>query len=136
MNLPPILFNNEKFPSLFNQTHSQIFSSLHPFQSLCKKLLKYENKESNFELSITSWLKSLPISQLFKIFSFKNHWLVDILHKMVLMHNFKPYLKFRFALGPPACFGAGAARSQTRLLLSEFLIFNPLASPCTGAPAL
>ena len=55
---------------------------------------------------------------------------------MVLMHNFKPYLKFRFALGPPAGFGAGAVRSQTRLLLSEFLIFNPLASPCTGAPAL
>jgi hypothetical protein len=52
---------------------------------------------------------------------------------MVLMHNFKPYLKFRFALGPPAGFGA---RSQTRLLLSEFLIFNPLASAYAGAPAL
>ena len=58
---------------------------------------------------------------------------MDILHEMVLMHNFKPYLKFRFALGPPAGFGAGAARSQTRLLLSEFLIFNkesPKFSDC------
>ena len=125
MNLPPILFNNEKFPSLFNQTHSQIFSSLHPFQTLCKKLLKYENKESNFELSITSWLKSLSTSQLFKIFSFKNHWLVDILHELVLIHNSKPYLKFRFAPGPNPPISEREPQDTKPLInYLNFLLFN------------
>ena len=96
MNFPPILFNNEKFPSLFNQPHSQSSSSLFSFQVLCKKLLKYENKEVNFEQSIISWMKSLDISHLFKYFSFKNKWLVDILHELVLISNSKPYLKFKF----------------------------------------
>ena len=125
MNLPPILFNNEKFPSLFNQTHSQIFSSLHPFQTLCKKLLKYQNKESNFELSITSWLKSLSTSQLFKIFSFKNHWLVDILHELVLIHNSKPYLKFRFAPGPNPPISEREPQDTKPLInYLNFLLFN------------
>ena len=96
MNFPPILFNNEKFPSLINQNHSPTSSTITSFQNLCKKLLKYENKESNFEQSITSWIKSLNISQLFKYFSFKNSWLVDILHEMILISNSKPYIKFKF----------------------------------------
>ena len=100
MNFPPILFNNEKFPTLLTQNHSQTSSTILSFQNLCKKLLKYENKESNFEQSIISWLKSLDISQLFKYFSFKNPWLVDILHEMVLINNSKPYMKFKFIPGP------------------------------------
>ena len=96
MNFPPILFNNEKFPTLLNQNHSQISASIISFQNLCKKLLKYENKESNFEQSIISWIKSLNISQLLKYFSFKNKWLVDILHELVLISNSKPYLKFKY----------------------------------------
>ncbi len=100
MNLPPILFNNNKFPSLFNQSHSEISSSLHSYQNLCKKLLKFENKDPNFDLNIISWLKSLSISQLFKYFSFKNYFIVDILHEMVLINNSKPYIKFKFTPGP------------------------------------
>ena len=100
MNLPPILFNNNKFPSLFNQSHSEISSSLYSYQNLCKKLLKFENKDPNFDLNIISWLKSLSISQLFKYFSFKNYFIVDILHEMVLINNSKPYIKFKFTPGP------------------------------------
>ena len=96
MNFPPILFHNEKFPSLLNQNHSETTSTINTFQNLCKKLLKYESKESNFEQSIISWIKSLDISQLFKYFSFKNQWLVDILHEMILISNAKPYIKFKF----------------------------------------
>ena len=100
MNLPPIIFNNNKFPSLFNQSHSEISSSLYSYQNLCKKLLKFENKDPNFDLNIISWLKSLSISQLFKYFSFKNYFIVDILHEMVLINNSKPYIKFKFTPGP------------------------------------
>ena len=100
MNLPPILFNNNKFPSLFNQPHSEISSSLYSCQNLCKKLLKFENKDPNFEQNIISWLKSLSISQLFKYFSFKNYFIVNILHEMVLINNSKPYIKFKFTPGP------------------------------------
>ena len=100
MNLPPILFNNNKFPSLFNQSHSEISSSLYSYQNLCKKLLKFENKDPNFDLNIISWIKSLSISQLFKYFSFKNYFIVDILHEMVLINNSKPYIKFKFTPGP------------------------------------
>ena len=100
MNLPPILFNNNKFPSLFNQSHSEKSSSLYSYQNLCKKLLKFENKDPNFDLNIISWLKSLSISQLFKYFSFKNYFIVDILHEMVLINNSKPYIKFKFTPGP------------------------------------
>ena len=100
MNLPPILFNNNKFPSLFNQSHSEISSSLYSYQNLCKKLLKFENKDPNFDFNIISWLKSLSISQLFKYFSFKNYFIVDILHEMVLINNSKPYIKFKFTPGP------------------------------------
>ena len=96
MNFPPILFNNEKFPSLLSQSHSQTSITINSFQTLCKKLLKYDNKESNFEQGIITWLKSLDISQLFKYFSFKNQWLVDILHEMILISNAKPYIKFKF----------------------------------------
>ena len=100
MNLPPILFNNNKFPSLFNQSHSEISSSLYSYQNLCKKLLKFENKDPNFDLNIITWIKSLSISQLFKYFSFKNYFIVDILHEMVLINNSKPYIKFKFTPGP------------------------------------
>ena len=96
MNFPPIIFNNEKFPAIINQNHSQTSSLVISFQNLCKKLLKYENKESNFEQNIISWIKSLTIAQLFKYFSFKNSWLVDILHEMILISNSKPYMKFKF----------------------------------------
>ena len=100
MNLPPILFNNNKFPSLFNQSHSEISSSLYSYQNLCKKLLKFENKDPNFDLNIITWIKSLSISRLFKYFSFKNYFIVDILHEMVLINNSKPYIKFKFTPGP------------------------------------
>ena len=96
MNFPPILFNNEKFPSLLSQSHSQTSITINSFQTLCKKLLKYDNKESNFEQGLITWLKSLDISQLFKYFSFKNQWLVDILHEMILISNSKPYIKFKY----------------------------------------
>ena len=100
MNLPPILFNNNKFPSLFNQSHSEISSSLYSYQNLCKKLLKFENKDPNFNLNIITWIKSLSISHLFKYFTIKNYFIVDILHEMVLINNSKPYIKFKFTPGP------------------------------------
>ena len=127
MNLPPILFNNDRFPSLFNQSHSQISSSLYSFQNLCKKLLKYENKESNFEQSIISWLKSLSISQLFKYFSFKNHFIVDILHEMVLINNSKPYIKFKYTPGPlPPVSSEEKEPQDTKPIINylNFLFFN------------
>ena len=127
MNFPPILFNNEKFPSLFNQPHSQSSSSLLSFQVLCKKLLKYENKEVNFEQSIISWMKSLDISHLFKYFSFKNQWLVDILHELVLISNSKSYLKFKFIPSINSQSSSEEKEPQdTKPLLSyiNFLFFN------------
>jgi len=104
MNFPPIIFHNEKFPSLFPQSHSsqsqKQSSSLYNLQNLYKKLLKFENKEQNFEASVISWIKSLDISQLIKYFSFKNNWLVNILHELILISDSKPYLKFKFIPGP------------------------------------
>ena len=127
MNFPPILFNNEKFPTLINQNHSPTSSTITSFQNLCKKLLKYENKESNFEQSITSWIKSLNISQLFKYFSFKNPWLVDILHEMILISNSKPYLKFKFIPSfNPQTPSIEKEPQDTKPLISyiNFLFFN------------
>ena len=126
MNFPPILFNNEKFPSLINQNHSPTSSTITSFQNLCKKLLKYENKESNFEQSITSWMKSLNISQLFKYFSFKNSWLVDILHEMILISNSKPYIKFKFipSFNPKPSIEKEPQDTKPLISYINFLFFN------------
>ena len=126
MNFPPILFNNEKFPSLINQNHSPTSSTIISFQNLCKKLLKYENKESNFEQSITSWIKSLNISQLFKYFSFKNSWLVDILHEMILISNSKPYIKFKFipSFNPKPSVEKEPQDTKPLISYINFLFFN------------
>ena len=126
MNFPPILFNNEKFPSLINQNHSPTSSTITSFQNLCKKLLKYENKESNFEQSITSWIKSLNISQLFKYFSFKNSWLVDILHEMILISNSKPYIKFKFipSFNPKPSVEKEPQDTKPLISYINFLFFN------------
>ena len=126
MNFPPILFNNEKFPSLLSQNHSQTESSIISFQNLCKKLLKYENKESNFEQSIISWIKSLDLPQLLKYFSFKNHWLVDILHEMILINSSKPYIKFKFIPSPSQSSSSEKEPQDTKPLISclNFLFFN------------
>ena len=77
MNFPPVLFNNQ---DLSNNYHNRIHTSISliPYQNLCKKLLKFENKDPNFQSNVINWIKTLNIQQLIKYFSFKNQWFADI----------------------------------------------------------
>ena len=97
MNFPPVLFCNHNFSTLFaNNYNNQKSSNLINYQNLCKKLLKYENKDTNFQVSAVNWLKSLEIQQLIKYCSFKNQWFVDILHEMILISNSNQDLNYKF----------------------------------------
>ena len=97
MNFPPVIFYNQNFSSLFTNNYTnQNSSSLIPYQTLCKKLLKFENKDPSFQSNVITWIKSLNINQLIKYFSFKNQWIVDILHEMILIYNSKQDIKFQF----------------------------------------
>jgi hypothetical protein len=97
MNFPPIIFYSQDFSNLFTYNNAnQITSSLIPYQTLCKKLLKFENKESNFQLNVINWIKSLTISQLTKYCSFQNQWFIGVLHEMILISIHKNDIKFKF----------------------------------------
>ena len=97
MNFPPVLFSNQEFSNQISNNYSnRNSSSFIQYQILCKKLLKFENKEKNFQLDVINWIKSLKIQQLIKYFSFKNKWFTDILHEMILISDSKQDLKYRF----------------------------------------
>ena len=97
MNFPPVLFLNQDFSTLFTNNYSnRNSSSLIQYQILCKKLIKFENKEQNFQANVINWIKSLEIQQLIKYFSFKNKWFTDILHEMILISDSKQDLKYSF----------------------------------------
>ena len=100
MNFPPVLFYNQDFSYLFTNNYNNYnSSSLIPYQTLCKKLLKFENKDPNFQSSVINWVKSLNIQQLIKYFSFKSQWFVDILHEMILISDSRQDLKYKFISG-------------------------------------
>ena len=97
MYFPPIIFYSQDFSNLFTYNNSnQIISDLIPYQTLCKKLLKFENKESNFQWNVINWIKSLTISQLTKYCSFQNQWFIGVLHEMILISIHKNDIKFKF----------------------------------------
>ena len=89
MNFPPVLFNN------LDCSYSNS-SSFVQYQILCKKLIKFEKKETNFQSNVINWIKSLKIQQLIKYFSFKSQWFVDILHEMILISDSRQDLKYKF----------------------------------------
>ena len=97
MNFPPVLFSNQDFSSQISNNYSnRNSSSLFQYQILCKKLLKFENKDQNFQSNVINWIKSLEIQQLIKYFSLKNKWFTDILHEMILISDSKQDLKYKF----------------------------------------
>ncbi len=97
MNFPPILYQDKKFSNIIaNNYHNQNLSTILSYQNLYKKLLKFENKDENFQSSVLSWVQTLSKIQLIKYFSFSNQWLVDILHEMILINGLKPNTKFIF----------------------------------------
>ena len=97
MNFPPVLFSNQDFSNQISNNYSSRNSSyLFQYQILCKKLLKFENKDQNFQSNVINWIKSLEIQQLIKYFSFKNKWFTDILHEMILISDSKQDLKYKF----------------------------------------
>ena len=96
MNFPPILFYNQNFSSLFTNNNNQKSANLLLYQNLCKKLLKFENKDTSFQSNAINWIKSLEIQQLIKYCSFKNKWFVDILHEMILISNSKQDINYKF----------------------------------------
>ena len=92
MNFPPVLFDNPNF--------SCNSSSLIPYQTLCKKLLKFNNKDPEFQANAINWIKSLKIQQLIKYFSFKNQWFVDILHEMLLISDSRKDKDIKYSFIP------------------------------------
>ena len=97
MNFPPILFQDKKFSNIITiNYHNQNLSTILSYQNLYKKLLKFKNKDENFQNSALSWIQTLSKIQLIKYFSFSNQWLVDILHEMILINGLKPNTKFIF----------------------------------------
>ena len=97
MNFPPILFYDQRFAIISTNNYpNQFSSSITSYQNICKKLLKYENKDKNLQQSVITWLKSLSKIQLIKYFSINNHWLVDVLHEMIIISILKPNIKYIF----------------------------------------
>ena len=97
MNFPPVLFYNQNFLNLLTNNYTnQNSSNLISYQNLCKKLLKFENKDANFQTSVINWIKSLTKFQLIKYCSFKNQWFVDVLHELILISNSNQNIKYKF----------------------------------------
>ena len=97
MNFPTVLFYNQNFSTLFTNTYSNHNSySLIPYQILCKKLLKFENNDQDFQSNVINWIKSLEMKQLIKYCSFKNQWIVDVLHEMILISDSNTDLHYQF----------------------------------------
>ena len=96
MNFPPILFYDSRFSKIFTKNPTQNSASLFSYQNLYKKLLKFENKDKDFQSNVINWLKTLTKIQLVKYFSFNNQWLIDILHEMILISNNNPDQKYNF----------------------------------------
>ena len=97
MNFPPVLFYNQNFLNLLTNNYTnQNSSNLISYQNLCKKLLKFENKDANFQTSVINWIKSLTKVQLIKYCSFKNQWFVDVLHELILISNSNQSIKYKF----------------------------------------
>ena len=97
MNFPPVLFYNQNFLNLLTNNYTnQNSSNLISYQNLCKKLLKFENKDANFQTSVINWIKSLSKFQLIKYCSFKNQWFVDVLHELILISNSNQNIKYKF----------------------------------------
>ena len=101
MNFPPIIFHDPKFGNIFtNNYNNQNLSTIMSYQILYKKILKFENKDKNFQSSVISWIKSLAPNQLIKYFSLGNQWLIDVLQEMILINKMKSNIKFIF-IPPP-----------------------------------
>ena len=97
MNFPPVLFCNQNFLNLLTNNYTnQNSSNLISYQNLCKKMIKYENKDAYFQTSVINWIKSLSKIQLIKYCSFKNQWFVDVLHELILISNSNQNIKYKF----------------------------------------
>ena len=96
MNYPPALFYDENFSKVFNSYTNQNSNTLIPYQTLAKKLLKFENKDHNFQNSVLNWIKYLPYNKLVKYFSFKSQWFIDILQELILISTSRPETKYQF----------------------------------------
>ena len=97
MNFPPILFYDQRYSNISTNIYPmQNSSSIISYQNLYRKLLKFENKDKNFQSSVINWLKTLTKIQLIKYFSFSNQWLVDIIHEMIIISKYNPSTKYIF----------------------------------------
>ena len=116
MNFPPIIFYDQQYLNICTNIHPmKNSSSIISYQNLYRKLLKFENKDNNFQSSVINWLKKLTKNQLIKYFSFNNQWLVDIIHEMIIISKFNPSTKYIFK----------PAISNNHITIPFFHLFEP-----------
>ena len=97
MNFPRNIIHDQKYANLAtNNYQNQNLSSIISYQNLYKKLLKFQNKDKDFQSSVINWVKKLSKIQLIKYFSISNQWIVDVLHEMILISISKPNTKYIF----------------------------------------
>ena len=97
MNFPPIIYYDQRYANLATNNYpNQNSSSIISYQNLYKKLLKFQNRDKDFQSSVLNWVKKLSKIQLIKYFSISNQWFVDVLHEMILISIYKPSTKYIF----------------------------------------